>query len=67
MTSSALQRTILPLFPGTFTHNVAGVHIIVVSTKADLIDDNNDLFGAGVSGMGGMVKGKGDEWEERTG
>ena len=35
-------------------------------TKADLIDDNNDLVGAGASGMGGMVKGKGDEWEERT-
>ena len=40
--------------------------IIVVCTKADLIDDNNDLVGAGTSGMGGMVKGKGDEWEERT-
>jgi len=42
------------------------VPIIVVCTKADLIDDNNDLVGAGASGMGGMVKGKGDEWEERT-
>jgi dynein light intermediate chain 1 len=65
-TSSALQGTILPLGPGTFTHNAAGVPIIVVCTKADLIDDNNDLVGAGTSGMGGMVKGKGDEWEERT-
>lgn len=65
-TSSALQGTILPLGPGTFTHNAAGVPIIVVCTKADLIDDNNDLVGAGASGMGGMVKGKGDEWEERT-
>jgi len=61
-----MQGTILPLSPGTFTHNVAGVPIIVVCTKADLIDDNNDLVGAGASGMGGMVKGKGDEWEERT-
>jgi len=42
------------------------VPITVVCTKADLIDDNNDLVGAGASGMGGMVKGKGDEWEERT-
>ncbi len=65
-TSSTLQATILPLGPGTFTHNAAGVPIIVVCTKADLIDDTNDLVGAGSSGMGGMVKGKGDEWEERT-
>ncbi|KAI9457300.1 dynein light intermediate chain-domain-containing protein [Russula earlei] len=65
-TSSAFQGTILPLGPGTFTHNVAGVPIIVVCTKADLIDDNSDLVGVGASGMGGIVKGKGDEWEERT-
>ncbi|KAH8984242.1 dynein light intermediate chain-domain-containing protein [Lactarius akahatsu] len=65
-TSSALQGTILPLGPGTFTHNTAGVPIIVACTKADLIDDNTDLVGAGASGMGGMVKGKGGEWEERT-
>lgn len=65
-TSSTLQATILPLGPGTFTHNAAGVPIIAVCTKADLIDDTNDLVGAGSSGMGGMVKGKGDEWEERT-
>ncbi|KAH9967043.1 dynein light intermediate chain-domain-containing protein [Lactifluus volemus] len=64
--SSTLQGTILPLGPGTFTHNTAGVPIIIVCTKADLIDDNNDLVGPGASGMGGMVKGKGDEWEERT-
>lgn len=65
-TSTALQATILPLGPGTFTHNAAGVPVVVVCTKADLIDDTNDLVGAGSSGMGGMVKGKGDEWEERT-
>ena len=65
-TSTALQATILPLGPGMFTHNAAGVPIVVVCTKADLIDDTNDLVGAGSSGMGGMVKGKGDEWEERT-
>ena len=65
-TSTALQSTILPLGPGTFTHNAAGVPVVVVCTKADLIDDTNDLVGAGSSGMGGMVKGKGDEWEERT-
>ncbi|TFY50288.1 hypothetical protein EVG20_g11608 [Dentipellis fragilis] len=63
--TSSMQGTILPLGPGTFTHNTAGVPIIVTCTKADLIDDNNDLV-AGASGMGGMVKGKGGEWEERT-
>ncbi|KAF8258590.1 hypothetical protein EI94DRAFT_1774165 [Lactarius quietus] len=62
----ALHGAILPLGPGIFTHNTAGVTIIVACTKADLIDDNTDLVGAGASGMGGMVKGKGDEWEERT-
>ncbi|KAG1893446.1 uncharacterized protein F5891DRAFT_1066694 [Suillus fuscotomentosus] len=52
--------------PGTLTHNSAGVPIIVVCTKSDLIDEGNDLVGASSSGMGGMVKGKGGEWEERT-
>ena len=40
---------------------------MVVCTKADLIDEGNDIIGSGPSGMGGMVKGKGGEWEERTG
>lgn len=64
--ASTLSGTILPLGPGTLTHNTAGVPIIVTCTKADLIDENNDIIGAGTSGMGGMVKGKGGEWEERT-
>lgn len=64
--TSNLSGTDLPLGPGTFTHNAAGVPIIVACTKADLIDENNDVIGAGTSGMGGMVKGKGGEWEERT-
>lgn len=65
--SSASQAAILPLGPGIYTHNTAGVPIIVTCTKSDLIDDNhNDVVGAGASGMGGMVKGKGGEWEERT-
>ncbi|KAF8204656.1 dynein 1 light intermediate chain [Pholiota molesta] len=63
--NSTLSNTILPLGPGTFTHNSAGVPIIVACTKADLIDDGNDMV-AGASGMGSMVKGKGGEWEERT-
>ncbi|KAF4619559.1 hypothetical protein D9613_004983 [Agrocybe pediades] len=63
--NSTLSNTILPLGPGTFTHNSAGVPIIVACTKADLIDDGNDMA-AGTSGMGSMVKGKGGEWEERT-
>lgn len=65
VTNSTLSNTILPLGPGTFTHNFAGIPIIVTCTKADLIDDGNDMV-AGTSGMGSMVKGKGGEWEERT-
>lgn len=63
--NGALSNTLLPLGPGTLTHNSAGVPIIVVCTKADLIDEGNDVV-AGASGMGSMVKGKGGEWEERT-
>jgi hypothetical protein len=63
--SSALNNTVLPLGPGTLTHNTAGIPIIVVCSKADLIDEENDMV-AGATGMGGMVKGKGGEWEERT-
>ncbi|KAI0082346.1 hypothetical protein K474DRAFT_1585636 [Panus rudis PR-1116 ss-1] len=65
-TASTLAGTVLPLGPGTLTHNIGGVPIIVTCTKADLIDEGNDVIGAGASGMGGMVKGKGGEWEERT-
>ncbi|KAH9833682.1 dynein light intermediate chain-domain-containing protein [Rhodofomes roseus] len=65
-TTSTMSGTVLPLGPGTLTHNSAGVPIIVACTKADLIDENNDVLGPGTSGMGGMVKGKGGEWEERT-
>src|SRR5712672_406295 len=54
------------LVPGTFMHNAAGVSVIVVCTKADLIDDNDDLVGAGASGMGGMAKGKGGEWRSHA-
>ena len=63
--NASLTSAVLPLSQGTLTHNSAGVPIIVVCTKADLIDDDHDLV-AGASGMGGMVKGKGGEWEERT-
>ncbi|KXN92343.1 Cytoplasmic dynein 1 light intermediate chain 1 [Leucoagaricus sp. SymC.cos] len=63
--SSALNNTILPLGPGNLTHNAAGVPIIVVCSKADLIDEENDMV-PGATGMSGMVKGKGGEWEERT-
>lgn len=65
-TSSISSTTLLPLGPGTLTHNAAGVPIIVVCTKADQIDEGSDVIGAGTAGMGGMVKGKGDDWEERT-
>ena len=65
-TTSTLQDTVLEIPPGALTNNTAGVPILVACTKADLIDDNNDIAGAGAAGMGGMVKGKGGEWEERT-
>lgn len=64
--STLSSTTLLPLSPGTLTHNAAGVPIIVACTKADLIDENSDMLGAGASAMGAMVKGKGEEWEERT-
>ncbi|KAJ3879617.1 hypothetical protein F5051DRAFT_484556, partial [Lentinula edodes] len=66
------SNAVLPLGPGTLTHNAAGVPIIVVCTKADLIDEREEgtanIGGIGVpTGLGGgMVKGKGGEWEERT-
>ncbi|EJD53972.1 DLIC-domain-containing protein [Auricularia subglabra TFB-10046 SS5] len=64
--SSIAGSTLLPLGQGTLTHNSAGVPVIVVCTKADLIDESPEGLNAGPSGMGGMVKGKGSEWEERT-
>ncbi|KAJ7075994.1 dynein light intermediate chain-domain-containing protein [Mycena belliarum] len=64
-TLSVSNNTLLPLGQGTLTHNSAGVPIIVACTKADLIDEGSDLT-VGASGMGGMVRGKGGEWEERT-
>ncbi|KAF7332396.1 Cytoplasmic dynein 1 light intermediate chain 1 [Mycena kentingensis (nom. inval.)] len=63
--SAVSGGALLPLGPGTLTHNSAGVPIVVACTKADLIDESGDT-GAGASGMGGMVRGKGGEWEERT-
>ncbi|KAL4264358.1 dynein light intermediate chain family protein [Pleurotus pulmonarius] len=58
--STSVPGTLLPLGQGSFTHNQAGVPIIVTCTKADLIDGGSE------PGPGGMVKGKGGEWEERT-
>ncbi|KAK7054113.1 cytoplasmic dynein 1 light intermediate chain 1 [Favolaschia claudopus] len=66
VSSSMSGSTVLPLGPGTLTHNAAGVPIIVVCTKADLFDEGGSDLGTGASGMGGMVRGKGGEWEERT-
>lgn len=65
-TTSTVNDTLLPLGPGTLTHNTSGVPVIVVCSKADLIDDLRDPVVGGTSGMGGMVKGKGSEWEEQT-
>jgi len=64
-TTSTLSNTLLPLGPGTFTHNQAGIPIIVVCTKADLIDEGRDPVTGGTTSMG-LVKGKGSEWEEQT-
>ncbi|PVF96464.1 hypothetical protein CPB86DRAFT_762055 [Serendipita vermifera] len=66
LTTATLTSSALPLPSGMFTNNTAGVPLVVVCTKADLIDDNSDIAGAGAGGMGGMVKSKGGEWEERT-
>ncbi|GJJ07202.1 hypothetical protein Clacol_001402 [Clathrus columnatus] len=63
--ASTLSGTVLPLGQGVLTHNSTGIPIIVVCTKADLIDEGHDAVG-GAGSMGGMVKGKGGEWEERT-
>ncbi|RXW25406.1 hypothetical protein EST38_g437 [Candolleomyces aberdarensis] len=63
--TAALSSTLLPLGQGTLTNNSAGVPIIVACTKADLIDEATENA-SGATGMGGMVKGKGGEWEERT-
>lgn len=62
--SISLSGAVLPLGQGILTHNLSGIPIVVVCTRADLIGDEGD--GVGATGMGGMVKGKGDEWEERT-
>lgn len=64
-TTSTVPDTLLPLPQGSYTHNIAGIPIVVACTKADLIDEGPDLAG-GASGMGGMVRGKDGEWEERT-
>ena len=55
---SAAANTAIELPDGTFTLNEAGVPIVFVCTKADQIDEDH----AGK----GMVKGKGEDWEERT-
>ena len=62
--TATVSNALLPLGAGTLTDNFAGVPIIVTCSKADLIDEDGES--AGVSAVGGMVKGKGGEWEERT-
>ncbi|KAL7420385.1 hypothetical protein Q5752_005355 [Cryptotrichosporon argae] len=52
--SSLTAGTLLPLGPGTLTLNPSGVPIVVVCTKADLMDATGDELG---------MKGG---WEERT-
>ena len=57
--TSSINSTLLPLGSGTFTNNAAGVPIVIACTKADLIDEEEDV-------ALGTMKGKGGEWEERT-
>ena len=45
VSSSTLQGTFLSLSPGPFTQIAAGAPIVVVRTKSDSIDDNNDFVG----------------------
>ena len=59
-TNTALSNTLLPLRSGCLTHNSAGVPIIVACAKV-----GHDIT-ADAPSMGGMVKGKGGTWEERT-
>ena len=63
--STALTNVVLPLGPGTLTHNNGGVHMVVACTKADLIDDNSDATTVG-SIVGGMARNKGGDWDEKT-
>ncbi|KAJ6515451.1 dynein light intermediate chain-domain-containing protein [Mycena sanguinolenta] len=53
--SSVSGSTLLPLGQGTLTHNSAGVPIIVVCTKADLIDEGGSDLGTGASGMAACI------------
>lgn len=53
--ANTAYNTLLPLGPGTLTRNTAGVPIIVVCTRADLMDAVGDEMGM-----------KGGGWEERT-
>lgn len=58
---STLDETLLPLGDGVFSHNPAGVPIIVVCTKADLMTETSSVVGGGSSGLVGMMKGGGSE------
>ena len=60
-----LNNVVLPLSPDILTHNPSGVSMIVVCTKADLMDNSNDNI-SGSTAVSGMVKSKGDNWEEKT-
>ena len=55
ITSTYGSGPLLPLGPGTLTLNTTGVPIVVVCSKADLMDAVGDEMGM-----------KGGGWEERT-
>ncbi|KAF8339042.1 dynein light intermediate chain-domain-containing protein [Cantharellus anzutake] len=56
--AAALNATLLPLGQGTLIHNSSGIPIVVVCSKADLIDNDD-------TGLAGL-KGRGGDWEERS-
>ncbi len=53
-----MNATLLPLGKGILTHNSSGIPIVVVCSKADLIDNDD-------TGLVGL-KGRGGDWEERS-
>ncbi|KAG8926656.1 hypothetical protein FRC02_008758 [Tulasnella sp. 418] len=59
-----LTSALLPLSQGVLTHNTAGVPIMVVCTKTDLINEEQDA--PGIGNNLGIIRAKGGEWEERT-
>lgn len=67
---SHASTEVLPLGPGTLTHNPFGIPLFLVCTKSDQIDlvaeDLGFTAGVGVVAHGGQGKAGKGGWEERT-